>query len=62
MMAVARVFGTIARCSLLEARLKRLLDLEKELLFLHVVAEAELEARAAGEGESGQCQEKSAHD
>jgi hypothetical protein len=60
-MAVARVFGTIARCSLLEARLKRLLDLEKELLCLHVVAEAELEARAAGEAKRDQRQNKSSH-
>jgi hypothetical protein len=55
-MAVARVFGTIARASLLEARLKRLLDLEKELLRLHVVAEAELHARAAGEAKRDQRQ------
>ena len=60
-MAAARVFGTIGINSLLEAGFKRLLDLEKELLGLHVVARAELHARAAGEGERGQCQDNRPH-
>jgi hypothetical protein len=52
---------TIAALSLLEAALKRLLDLQKELLRLHVVTEAELHARAAGEAKRDQRQNKSSH-
>ena len=47
---------TIAAVSLFKARLKRLLDLEEELLGLHVVARAELHACAAGEDQRDQRQ------
>ena len=53
---------TIGSISLLKSRLKRLLDLKKELLGLHVVASAELHARAAGQGQRDQRQKKLAHD
>ena len=52
---------TIKGSSLLKARLKRLLDLEKELLGLHVVARAELHARAASQSQRDQRQNKSSH-
>jgi hypothetical protein len=60
-MACARVFGTIGISSLLKARLKRLLDLKKELLGLKIVASTELHARAAGEGQRDQRQKELAH-
>ena len=53
---------TIKGSSLLKAGFKRLLDLEKELLGLHVVARPELYARAAREAKRDQRQKKLAHD
>ena len=53
---------TIKGSSLLKAGFKRLLDLQKKLLGLYVVARAELHARAAGEGQRDQRQKKLAHD
>ena len=43
--------------SLFEARLKRLLDLEKELLGFHVVAHAQLHPLAAREGQRDPCKQ-----
>ena len=52
---------TIGSASLLKSRLKRLFDLEKELLGLDVVARTEFHARAAGEGQREQRQKELAH-
>ena len=52
---------TIGISSLLKSRLERLLDLEKELLGLDVVARPELHPLAAGEAKRGQRQDNGAH-
>ena len=61
-MAAARVFGTIGINSLLEAALKRLLQLQEKLFRIESVSAAELHARAAGEDQHDQRQKKLAHD
>ena len=53
---------TIAAVSLLEAGLKRLLQLQEKLFGIESVSAAELHARAAGEGQQGKRQKKLAHD
>ena len=53
---------TIAALSLLEAALKRLLQLQEKLFRIESVSAAELHARAAGEDQRDQRQKKLAHD
>ena len=61
-MAAAKVFGTIEINSLLEAALKRLLQLQEKLFRIESVSAAELDPCAAGEGQQGKRQKKLAHD
>ena len=60
-MAVAKVFGTIARASLLKAALKGSFQLGKEPFRLEVVAKIEFGPRAAGEAKRDHRQNKGAH-